>query len=169
MFPITHDKFLLKFLGKPLLAHQIEMASKSGLKDYVFVCNPHNIEGISNIASEYSDIKASYVVQKESRGIADALETAAGNIDQEILVVNPNDVFDQSAFVNILGEYQKNGAVSYLLGYEVKEYFPGGYMEIDENNELKSIVESRAKGTSPVIWLTSWCIFILIAVSFLII
>jgi len=149
MFPITHDKFLLKFLGKPLLAHQIEMASRSGLNDFVFVCNPHNIERITGIAGEYSGIKASYVVQKESLGIADALQSAASNIDQEIMVVNPNDVFDQSAFVNIMSEYKKNGAVSYLLGYEVKDYFPGGYMEINENNELKSIVEKPGAGNEP--------------------
>ncbi|MFC1998080.1 bifunctional sugar-1-phosphate nucleotidylyltransferase/acetyltransferase [Chloroflexota bacterium] len=149
MFPITRDKFLLKFLGKPLLAHQIEMASKSGLSDFVFVCNPHNIEKVSEIAGNYPGINASYAVQKESLGIADALDSAASEIDQEIMVVNPNDVFDQSAFVNIINEYKKNSAASYLLGYEVKNYFPGGYMEINDSNELKSIVEKPGKGNEP--------------------
>ena len=149
MFPITHDKFLLKFLGKPLLAHQIEMAAKSGLNDYVFVCNPHNIERVSSIAASYSGINATYAVQQESLGIADALQSAASNINQEILVVNPNDVFDQSAFLSIMNEYNGNGAVSYLLGYKVNDYFPGGYMEINENNELKSIVEKPGKGNEP--------------------
>jgi len=126
MFPITHDKFLLKFLGKPLLAHQIEMAAKLGLNNYVFVCNPNNLEKVSEIATSYSGINASYAVQKESLGIADALQSADGSLNQEILVVNPNDVFDQSAFLSIMNEYNKNGAVSYLLGYKVNDYFPGG-------------------------------------------
>ncbi len=149
MFPITHDKFLLKFLGKPLLAHQIEMATKLGLNDYVFVCNPHNIEKVSNVAAGYSGISASYAIQQESLGIADALQSAAGSLNEEILVINPNDVFDQSAFLSIMNEYNKNGAVSYLLGYEVNDYFPGGYMEINESNELKSIVEKPGRGNEP--------------------
>jgi len=149
MFPITHDKFLLKFLGKPLLAHQIEMAAKLGLNNYVFVCNPNNLEKVSEIATSYSGINASYAVQKESLGIADALQSADGSLNQEILVVNPNDVFDQSAFLSIMNEYNKNGAVSYLLGYKVNDYFPGGYMEIKENNELKNIVEKPGKGNEP--------------------
>ena len=37
MFPITEDKFLLKFLGKTLLEHQIETAKKAGLTEFVFV------------------------------------------------------------------------------------------------------------------------------------
>jgi len=149
MFPITHDKFLLKFLGRPLLAHQIEMAAKLGLNDYVFVCNPHNLERVSEIAASYSGINASYAVQKESLGIADAWQSAAGNLNQEMLVINPNDVFDQSAFLSIMNEYNKNGAVSYLLGYKVNDYFPGGYMEINENNELMNIVEKPGKGNEP--------------------
>jgi len=149
MFPITHDKFLLKFLGRPLLAHQIEMAAKLGLNDYVFVCNPHNLERVSEIAASYSGINASYAVQKESLGIADALQSAAGNLNQEMLVINPNDVFDQSALLSIMNEYNKNGAVSYLLGYKVNDYFPGGYMEINENNELMNIVEKPGKGNEP--------------------
>jgi bifunctional UDP-N-acetylglucosamine pyrophosphorylase/glucosamine-1-phosphate N-acetyltransferase len=149
MFPITHDKFLLKFLGKPLLAHQVEMAAEAGLRDFVFVCNPHNIERISDIANGYSDINASYAVQKESLGIADALESAASHIDKEIMVVNPNDVFDRSAFGNIMNEYENGGAISYLLGYEVKDYFPGGYMEVNDKNELLGILEKPGNGNEP--------------------
>ena len=31
MFPLTEDKFLLKFLGKTLLEHQLDMARQAGL------------------------------------------------------------------------------------------------------------------------------------------
>jgi bifunctional UDP-N-acetylglucosamine pyrophosphorylase/glucosamine-1-phosphate N-acetyltransferase len=58
-------------------------------------------------------------------------------------------VFDQSAFGNILNEYEKGGSISYLLGYEVKDYFPGGYMEMNGENELLNIVEKPGKGNEP--------------------
>jgi len=149
MFPITEDKFLLKFLGKPLLAHQIEMVVKVGLTDFLFICNPQNMEKVSSVAACYSGIDTSFVAQKESLGIADALQSAAADIDGEILVVNPNDVFDELAFTDIMREYSDNGAVSYLLGYRVHSYFPGGYMEINDRNELRSIVEKPGRGNEP--------------------
>jgi NDP-sugar pyrophosphorylase family protein len=46
MFPITEDKFLLDFMGKPLLEHQVELARKAGLQDFVMVGNPGNIQRI---------------------------------------------------------------------------------------------------------------------------
>ena len=61
MFPITEDKFLLKFLGKPLLAHQIEMVANVGLADFEFICNPQNMEKISAVAAGYPGIDASFV------------------------------------------------------------------------------------------------------------
>jgi len=149
MFPIIHDKFLLKFLGKPLLAYQIEMAAEAGFCDFVFVCNPNNVELVSGIADNYTNINASFTVQKESLGIADALKGTISHINEEIMVINPNDVFDRSAFGNIMNKYENGGAISYLLGYEVKDYFPGGYMEVNDKNELVSIVEKPGKGNEP--------------------
>ena len=43
MFPITEDKFLLKFLGKTLLEYQIETAKQAGLTEFAVVGNPQNI------------------------------------------------------------------------------------------------------------------------------
>lgn len=40
MHPITEDKFLLDFLGNPLLQHQIEMAQEAGLRHFVIIGNP---------------------------------------------------------------------------------------------------------------------------------
>ena len=40
-------------------------------------------------------------------------------------------------------------AMSYILGYEVKEYFPGGYLVTDSRNELKRIVEKPRPGEEP--------------------
>ena len=149
MFPVNEDKFLLKFLGKPLLVHQIEMAMKAGLNDFVFICNRQNVDKISSIVGGISGITASYALQNQSLGIANALKSAEPNLSKEIMVVNPNDVFEQLAFDSIMHEYKKNGAISYLLGYEVDDYFPGGYMVINDSSELVDIIEKPGKGNEP--------------------
>jgi NDP-sugar pyrophosphorylase family protein len=149
MFPITEDKFLLDFLGKPLLGHQIEMARASGLTDFLVIGNPGNIARIEQITQEIAGAKIALALQKEPLGIADALTTAAPFLQGEVLIINPNDVFQGSAYAEIIGEMKKASASSYMLGYHVKEYFPGGYLQVDSRNELVHIVEKPKPGDEP--------------------
>ena len=149
MFPITEDKFLLKFLGKTLLEHQIELARKAGLTGFVIVGSTRSIHRIEDIVAGIEGIKVELAVQKEPTGIADALESAAGLLNDEIIVVSPNDVFDGSAYTGLLAAHQDNSAGSYLLGYEVNEYFPGGYLVVNETNEVTHIIEKPGKGNEP--------------------
>ncbi len=149
MFPITEDKFLLKFLGKTLLEHQLEMAKKAGLTKFIMVGNPQNIGSIEKVVGNIHDIKAQLAIQKESLGIANALKSASQLVDDEIMVVNPNDVFEVSAYTRLLEARQTNSATSYLLGCEVSDYFPGGYLVVGEDGELKRMVEKPGKGNEP--------------------
>ncbi len=149
MFPITEDKYLLNFVGKPLLEHQIEMAKKAGLTEFVIVGNPQNISRIEEIVTNVPDIKADLAVQEEPLGIADALESARHFFDSEIIVVNPNDVFDISAYIRLLEANQIGSAISYLLGWEVNDYFPGGYLVVGEGGELRHIIEKPDRGKEP--------------------
>jgi UDP-N-acetylglucosamine diphosphorylase/glucosamine-1-phosphate N-acetyltransferase len=149
MFPITEDKFLLKFLGKTLLQIQLEAARKAGLKHFVIVCNEHNVKQVEKISSTVSDTKIKLVLQKQAKGIADALQSAASFLDKDILIVNPNDVFAASAYASLIQEAKKKSADSYMLGYRTKSYFPGGYLVVNAANELEHIVEKPKPGKEP--------------------
>jgi bifunctional UDP-N-acetylglucosamine pyrophosphorylase/glucosamine-1-phosphate N-acetyltransferase len=149
MFPITEDKFLLDFMGKTLLEHQVELAQKAGLHDFVMVGNPNNIQRIKQIAGSIQGAGFEYVTQAQPLGIADALKSAAGILNSEIIVVNPNDVFDGAAYKALLDAYRSKKALSYIIGYEVNRYFPGGYLAVNGDNELTQIVEKPEPGTEP--------------------
>jgi len=149
MFPITEDKFLLKFLGKTLLQIQIESAIQAGLNHFLIVCNKYNMEQIEKITNVIPDIKVKLVLQKQPRGIADALKSAASSLDEGILIVNPNDVFASSAYTSLLQAAKKKSADSYMLGYRTKSYFPGGYLVVNGANELERIVEKPKPGEEP--------------------
>ncbi len=136
MMPLMEDKFLFKFLGKTLLEYHIDMAKKFGLKDFVIVANDENVDRIRKIVGD-----AEVVVQKSARGMADALLTAEELLrGEEIIVVSPNDVFDPSAYEELLKARKEVEATSYITGHVVKNYFPGGYI-IEENGYMKGIVE----------------------------
>jgi NDP-sugar pyrophosphorylase family protein len=149
MFPITEDKFLLEFLGKTLLEHQIEVAKRAGLTDFIIVTGTKNVSRIVSITANIIGINIKLAIQETPSGIANALESAARLLDDEIIVVNPNDVFDGSAYTRLLKAHRANNAVSYMLGYEVDAYFPGGYLEIDPPDTLTHIVEKPGKGNEP--------------------
>jgi NDP-sugar pyrophosphorylase family protein len=149
MFPITEDKFLLDFLGKPLLEHQIEAAREAGLSHFVMIGNRENIGKIKQITKKIAGTEVEFAVQKRSVGIADALKSAEPLLRGRLLVINPNDVFSGSAYTKILAEAEQSTASSYILGYQVGKYFPGGYLEVNSQNELLHIVEKPDPGEEP--------------------
>lgn len=149
MLPLTEDKFLLKFLGKTLLEHQIEVAKEAGLSEFVIVGNTENINTIKEVVANIARIKVSLAIQEQPLGIANALESARQFLDGEIIVVNPNDVFECSAYNTLLEAHRGNTANSYILGYEVSDYFPGGYLVVGEEGELTSIIEKPKRGQEP--------------------
>lgn len=149
MFPVTEDKFLLDFLGKPLLEHQIKIACEAGLSHFVIIGNPENIARIKQITKKIPGIKADFALQKKSLGIADALKSAEPFLHGQLLVINPNDVFSSSAYTKIIAAAKKTSASSYIMGYRVQKYFPGGYLQVNHQNELLHIVEKPNPGEEP--------------------
>ena len=115
MFPLTEDKFLLKFLGKTLLEHQLDSAQQSGLRRFIIVANPVNLARIESIAARYQDAEFEFVVQEKPLGIANALENAHHLLKEELLVVNPNDVFENNAYNNLLDRTAEKEKLQSLL------------------------------------------------------
>ncbi len=149
MFPITQDKVLLNFLGKPLLQHQMDLAKKTGFDQFIIVGNPANIEQIKKLTGMISGVKVEFALQKQALGIADALKSAEHLLNEDIIVVNPDDIFAPSAYTKLLLALKNEPAVSYVLGYLVQGYFPGGYLAVGPANELKHIVEKPKPGEEP--------------------
>jgi len=149
MCPIAEDKFLLDFLGKSLLEHQIKIACEAGLSHFVIIGNPENIAKIEQITKKIPGVKVDLALQKESSGIADALKSAQPFLHGQLVVINPNDVFSSPAYTKIITEAEKAPASSYILGYQVQKYFPGGYLQVNSQNELLHIVEKPNPGEEP--------------------
>ena len=147
MFPISGDKCLLEFLGKTLLEHQIGMAKRVGLDECIIVANPQNKGRIQEVMTGM-DIKFDLVTQKEPLGIANALECAVDFIDDEVIVVNPDDVFEHSPYESLFEARRAGAAIAYLLGSKVRDCFPSGYLVVDEEWQLVRIVENRREERS---------------------
>ena len=145
MFPITEDKFLLKFLGRTLLEQQIEVAGRAGLAEFVIVAGPRNVRRIEEIVAGIPSIKVDLAVQEEPKGIGDALASAAKLLEGEIIITSPNDVFCESAYTALLDARRSRSAVSYLLGHEASDYYPDGCLVVDPASHLTHVVAKTGK------------------------
>lgn len=149
MHPIRKDKFLLNFLGETLLERHVRFARELGLNDFVVVGNNSNIEKIKNVCKNIG-AKFDFVVQTNQNGMAGALISAEEAIrNDEILVVKPTDIVEKTAYEKIINESRSGDYDSYILGHVVDKYFPGGYLSINENDEIKDIVEKPGEGNEP--------------------
>ena len=151
MNPITGDKALLGFIGKPLIVHQIDTAVEAGLNQFVILANQGNIDKFKSTVSGLKNMKIDFALQEKPLGMADALLAASALIAEEpFILVNSNDIFDASAYASLINEYETNDAYSaYLVARQVQNYFPGGYLVTGEDAEIRHIVEKPPRGKEP--------------------
>jgi NDP-sugar pyrophosphorylase family protein len=151
MTPITTDKALLEFLGTPLIVHQINSAKEAGINQFVIITNPENNSEVQSALSNMRNIHIDFVLQEKPLGMANAILTASEVINGEpFILVSSNDIFDTSAYVRLLQAFKKNGNYSvYVSARKVQSYFPGGYLAVNEQNDVSHIIEKPPKGQEP--------------------
>jgi len=143
MRPITANKNLLPFFGRPLIVHAIENLKKSGFKDFIVVVNPQIKEEVKKYLG---NVKV--VVQKRPLGQADAILSAEKEIkDRPLLIVNANDFFQPSLFVEFNRKI-KNNPDALLVGLKTDCYLSMGYLVV-KNGLVERVVEKPGKGREP--------------------
>ncbi|MGQ9849428.1 MAG: sugar phosphate nucleotidyltransferase [Aggregatilineaceae bacterium] len=147
------EKSLIKFMGRPLLSLQLENYARLGLTNAVIVANPENEAQIRGLVAALPGIQAEVVVQREPRGMGDALLQLEGYLaargNQTLYVTQVHDLTDTLLHQRMLTEYQSEMALAYLAGYRVSEYFPGGYLEVDGEGRIRNVIEKPGPGNEP--------------------
>ncbi|MBT5015994.1 NTP transferase domain-containing protein [Candidatus Peregrinibacteria bacterium] len=150
------DKNFLRFCGKYLIHHQVEALNKAGFNDIILIGGAHNLKQLKTFAkdfqSHHKDCTIKVVEQKDlDAGMAGAVLSTKKQVkkDEPILIVSSNDVVEQEAYKLIFDAAQNEYFESCLLGKKVTEYFPGGYLEVDSQWQIKSIIEKPGKGKEP--------------------
>lgn len=150
MKPID-DKNFLNFCGKSLIQHQLEMLKENGFNEIVVVGGAHNLDKIRKLGESLGlqiDISEQEDLEMGMCGAVLAGKEFINN-DEAVLVMSSNDLVDSSAFEAIKEAYEAGGAESYILGYKVLEYFPGGYLETNAEGFIHNIVEKPEPSTEP--------------------
>lgn len=168
MVPVA-DKNFLKFLGKPLILHQIDALKKAGFREILLVGGKHNLSKLRAAvrptfakASAGKQAHRNILVREQKDlelGMAGAVLTAKPWIKKDpFLLVSANDVVDPSVFTvrakqsGAKAPSRASGEVSqfgFLLAKKVSSYFPGGYLKINSRGVISKIVEKPKPGREP--------------------
>ncbi len=153
MWPLR-EKSLLRFGTEPLLLSQLQRYRALGFSQVVIVANPENHADISALVAPLASVmKIDVVVQDEPKGMGDALLQIApallDNPHTPIYVNQVHDVVDDNLHIQILKAFQHNPTETYLAGYEIEAYFPGGYLQVDLDRRIVSIIEKPGALNKP--------------------
>lgn len=151
MWPL-HEKSLLHFGNEPLLLSQLRMYESLGFSRAVIVANPHSETAIRTLISTLPDhMQCQVVTQPEPKGMGDALLRAADVLPEDgaIYVNQVHDIVADRLHVDILNHFRADPSLTYLAGIERADYFPGGYLIIDENGFISGIIEKPAPEKRP--------------------
>jgi bifunctional UDP-N-acetylglucosamine pyrophosphorylase/glucosamine-1-phosphate N-acetyltransferase len=148
VFPLagTKPKPMFEILGKPLIQRVIETIKEAGLRDFLVVIG-HKGEQIKDYLADGRalGVNIEYAVQREALGMADALESARDLVEDSFLLVNADDVFENSLIRRMIKKFKENSAEIILSCKPVEETWKFGIIR-RKNDRVTDLVEKPPKG-----------------------
>lgn len=144
------DKVALKFLGRTLLEYQVQQLLNHGLTELFIIYGTHNQETIESICQKLPIAPTLIQQSPDQFGMSGAIIALAQNYpDQKpFLLMGNNDIISDAGLQAIQEAMTATPDQAFLLAKTVKEYFPGGYLEIT-NDQISRIIEKPAPGNEP--------------------
>ncbi len=148
VFPlaVNKPKPMFKLLGKPLIQHVVEILKANGLDSFVVVVG-HQGEQIKDYFGDGKQfgVRMKYTLQEEALGMANALETAKDMVEDNFLVVNADDLFEDSLVEMMLRKFKDGKADIVLSCKPVEETWKFGIIKVEKDRVTK-LVEKPPKG-----------------------
>jgi glucose-1-phosphate thymidylyltransferase len=142
--PHTHltPKPMLKIAGKPVIDYVMEDLQKLGGVDEIIYITGHLKEKVEEYTRAKYPFKSVFVEQKEQRGTADAVALAKPYIDQPIMVIFVDTIFDADLTIT-----KQTNADGIIWVKEVDDYQRFGVVVADTDGNMTKIVE---KPSTPI-------------------
>jgi glucose-1-phosphate thymidylyltransferase len=131
-------KPLLKVGGKPVMSYILDDLREMGIDEIVFVIGYLGDVIKEYMAAEYPDIRPEYVVQEVQDGTAGAVKLAEPFIDDEVLILFVDTLFD--ADLTMVRDLDPKWS-GVIWAKEVEDYQRFGVIVTDEESAMTRIVE----------------------------
>ena len=131
-------KPLLRVGGKPVMSYILDDLQEMGVEEIVFVIGYLGDVVKGYMAEEYPDIRPEYVVQEVQDGTAGAVKLAEPFIDDEVLILFVDTLFDADLSLAAQLDPRWGGVI---WAKEVEDYQRFGVIVTDEESAMTQIVE----------------------------
>ncbi|HJQ20438.1 MAG TPA: sugar phosphate nucleotidyltransferase [Gemmatimonadaceae bacterium] len=142
--PHTHltPKPMLRIAGKPVIDYVMDDLKQLGGVEEVIYITGHLKEKVEDYARKKYPWKSVFIEQKQQRGTADAVALAKPHVDQPVMIIFVDTIFD--ADFSIIKSSKDDGIIWVK---EVEDYQRFGVVVTDKNSHMTRIVE---KPTEPI-------------------
>jgi len=150
MRPHTHTKPkpLLSLAGKPGLSYILDdlkkLEKKVGISEVIFITG-HLKEKVEDFIKKHYDFKSRFIEQKELNGSAGAVLLAEKYVDEPVLIIFADSVFDVDLKAIDKLRDDEDGII---WGMEVEDYQRFGVLVSGKNGYLKRMIEKPDKPIS---------------------
>jgi glucose-1-phosphate thymidylyltransferase len=145
--PHTHltPKPLLKVGDKPVLSYILDDLRELGVNEAVLITGHLKEKVEAYMKSEYPDFHAVYTEQVEQRGTADAIALAEPYVQEEMLIIFVDTLFDADLS---LVKRLPDDVAGVIWAKEVEDYQRFGVLVTDENGFMREIIEKPSEPVS---------------------
>jgi len=142
--PHTHltPKPMLKVAGKPVMAYILEDLEKLGNVEQIIYITGHLKEKVEEYVRAEFDFPAVFIEQKVQDGTAGAVALARTHVDQPVLIIFVDTIFDAD-----LSVIKTTDADGIIWVKEVEDYQRFGVVVTDAAGDMTKIVE---KPSTPI-------------------
>jgi len=134
---------MLKVAGKPVMEYILEDLQKLGNVEQVVYITGHLKEKVEAYAREKFPVPSVFIEQKVQDGTAGAVALARDYVDQPVLIVFVDTIFD--ADLSVVNDLDVDGVIWTM---EVEDYQRFGVVVTDENENMTRIVEKPSEPIS---------------------
>ena len=136
--PHTHitPKPMLKVAGKPVMSYVLDELKKLGNVEQVIYITGHLKEKVEEYARTEFDIPSVFIEQKVQDGTAGAIALAKEYVDQPVLIIFVDTIFDAD-----LTKVKSVDADGIIWVKEVEDYQRFGVVVTDKDGNMTKIVE----------------------------
>lgn len=138
------NKHLIPIYDKPMIYYSLSIMLLSGVKNITLVCNESELSIFQKLLGDGNEfgININYSIQNSPEGIPHAISTAleVKHFDKFLTVLGDNFIFGEKFFTRLEGIFNDTKDCS-IFSQVVKNPEKFGVIEVDEENQIKSIVE----------------------------
>ena len=117
----NRNKCMLEFAGRPLIDYSLERAAEAGCEEIVAVVGYMAEQIVNHYGNSYRGLRIRYAIQREQRGLVNAIETAAPYLEgADFMLLLADEILLEPNHTAMIEEFRRGGVFA-LCGVTIPE------------------------------------------------